>query len=96
MTDDRPTFLVIYRYVEDMENRRTPYRPEHLGWLGRLHEAGRLVLAGATREPVDTGVLIFRDDDADAVRQLLTEDPYAKAGLITGVEVRPIGLAFGG
>lgn len=96
MTDSLSTFLVVYRYVDGMETRRTPYRQEHLRWLGELHAAGRLLLAGATREPVDTGVLIVTATDADAVRRLLADDPYAEAGLITATDVRPIGLAFGG
>jgi uncharacterized protein len=93
---DKPTFLVRYRYVPEMESRRTPHRTAHLEWLRRLFETGRLVLAGATLEPVDTGLLIFRADDTYAVRQLLLDDPYAHANLIVRVTVRPIGLAFGG
>ncbi len=96
MADNASTILVTYSYVPDMENRRTPHRQDHLSWLRTEADAGRLVLAGATLEPVDAAVLIFRADDSYQVRQRLLEDPYAKAGLITGVTVRKLGLAIGG
>jgi len=90
------TFLVIYTYVAGMEQRRMPYRQDHLAWLRDLADGGTLLLAGATREPVDTGVLVLRGTDVREVRRLLLDDPYAAADLIVGVVVRPFGLAVGG
>jgi uncharacterized protein len=92
---DESTFLVTYRYVPGMEERRTPHRAAHLEWLRELHAAGRLLLAGALQDPVDTGVLIFRAPDGYTVRQLLMQDPYARAELIVEVSVRPYGIAVG-
>jgi uncharacterized protein len=96
MTEQQPTFVVTYRYVPDMEQRRTPVRPDHLAWLRELAAAGQMILAGATLDPVDTAVLIVRGADLHAVRTLLLDDPYARANLIVDVAVRPIGLAVGG
>ena len=96
MTDELPIFLVIYTYVPDMEQRRVPHREAHLAWLRGLAGAGTVRVAGATREPADTGVLVVRAADVHAVRRLLLDDPYAAANLITGVVVRPFGLAVGG
>jgi uncharacterized protein YciI len=91
-----PTFVVIYRYVPDIERRRVPYREEHLRWLHGMAEQGLVLLAGAVREPVDSAVLVVRATDLYAARRLLIDDPYAKANLITEVVARPIGLAIGG
>lgn len=96
VTDTAPTFLVVYTYVPGMQERRTPHREAHLAWLRGLADTGTMVLAGATQDPVDTGVLVMRASDAHAVRRLLVDDPYAAANLITGVVVRPLGLAVGG
>jgi uncharacterized protein YciI len=96
VTENLPTFLVLYSYVPDMEQRRTAHRPDHLAWLRELAEKGTLLLAGATQDPVDTGVLVFRGADVREVRRLLLDDPYATANLISGVVVRPLGLAVGG
>jgi uncharacterized protein YciI len=96
MTESQLTFLAMYTYVADMEQRRVPYRQDHLAWLRDLADRGTLLLAGATRDPVDTGVLILRATDVHEVRRLLLDDPYAAANLISGVVVRPFGLAVGG
>lgn len=96
VTDSPPIFLVIYTYVADMEQRRVPHRQDHLTWLRDLADGGTLLVAGATREPVDTGVLVLRATDIHEVRRLLLDDPYAAANLISGVVVRPFGLAVGG
>jgi uncharacterized protein YciI len=96
MAENLRTFMVMYRYVPEMEKRRTPHRPDHLAWLREAAEAGQMILAGATLEPVDTGILIVRAEDAHAVRRLLLDDPYAKANLIVGITIRPVGLAVGG
>ncbi|GII23414.1 YciI family protein [Planosporangium mesophilum] len=96
MTANSPTFLVLYTYVPDMEQRRAPHRQDHLAWIRDLADKGTLLVAGAAQEPVDTGVLVVRAADAHEVRRLLLDDPYALANLITGVVVRPFGLVVGG
>ena len=90
------SFLAIYTYVADMEQRRVPHREAHLAWLRGLAERGTLLVAGATREPPDTGMLVLRGADVLEVRRLLLDDPYAAANLIVGVVVRSFGLAIGG
>lgn len=96
MAENLSTFLVIYRYVPDMERRRAPHRDDHLRWLRDHAEAGHVVLAGAVRDPVDSAVIVVRAEDLYATRQLLLDDPYARANLITEVTTRPLGLAVGG
>jgi uncharacterized protein len=96
MAEELATFLVTYRYVPDMAERRGPHRQAHLAWLREQAAAGTVLLAGATRDPVDTAVIIVRAATGHEVRALLLDDPYAAADLITGVTVRPIGLAVGG
>lgn len=96
MAENLPTFVVTYQYIPGMVERRTPYRQDHLAWLRGRAEEGRMILAGATLDPVDTAVLIVRGEDVHAVRRMLLDDPYAAANLIVGVTVRPIGLAIGG
>jgi uncharacterized protein YciI len=96
VTANASTFLVVYSYVQDMEQRRVPHRQDHLAWLHGLAGQGTLVLAGATQDPPDTGVLVMRGTDVHEVRRLLLDDPYAAANLVNGVVVRPLGLAVGG
>lgn len=87
------TFAVRYEYVPDMESRRTPHRDGHLAFLRSAAEAGRLLLAGALTDPVDTGWLVVRAESEHAAYAMVHEgDPYANAGLIRSITVRPIAL----
>jgi uncharacterized protein YciI len=84
------TFAVRYDYVPDMESRRDPHREGHLAFLRSAAEQGRLVLAGALTDPVDTGWLVVRAASEHAAYAMVHEDPYARAGLIRSITVRPI------
>lgn len=96
MVDELCAFLVVYRYVPDMDRRRSEHRDDHLDWLRDLADAGRLVLAGAVLDPLDSAVIVIRAQDLYDVRRTLLDDPYARANLITEVTTRPLGLAVGG
>jgi len=70
-----PYFVATYQYTADTETRDV-VRPTHREWLADLGET--LVLSGPT--DADGAVLVFEAADADAVRALLEEDPFALQG----------------
>lgn len=79
--------LLTYEYVEDMTERRAPYRDAHLALIQRYQADDRLVIAGGVGVPVHGGLLAFREAaDADA---FAAEDPYKAAGLIVSSRVEP-------
>lgn len=79
--------LLVYEYVEDMTERRAPYREAHLDLIRRFQADGKLVIAGGIGVPVHGGLLAFREaPDAEA---FAAEDPYKAAGLIAGSRVEP-------
>ncbi len=79
--------LLVYEYVEDMAERRTPHREAHLALIARYHEQDRLVIAGATGVPPSGGLFAFREAaDAEA---FAAEDSYTAAGLVTAQRVEP-------
>lgn len=88
------TFAVRYDYVPDMETRRDPHRADHLAFLRSAAEQGWLLLAGALTDPVDTGWLVVRTESVHATYAKLHEDPYARAGLIRSITVRPFALVI--
>jgi|Tabmets5t2r1_1033131.scaffolds.fasta_scaffold87357_2 uncharacterized protein len=88
------TFAVRYEYVPDMESRRDPHRADHLAFLRAAADAGWMVLAGALTDPVDTGWLVVRAESTRGAYERVLDDPYARAGLIRSVTVRPIALAI--
>jgi uncharacterized protein YciI len=79
--------LLVYEYVEDMTERRAPYREAHVELIRRYQVNGRVVIAGGIGIPVHGGLLAFREAaDAEA---FAAEDPYKAAGLITSSRVEP-------
>jgi uncharacterized protein YciI len=57
-------------------------------------KAGKVVLAGRTREPNEStlGLVIFRADTLEDAQQYLAEDPAVVAGVMQ-FEVRPYAIA---
>lgn len=88
------TFAVAYRYVPDMEERRGPVRADHLAFLKDLAAKDQLMLAGALTDPVDEAWIVVRAESVAAARELMNADPYAKAGLIRSVTIRPIAVVI--
>lgn len=87
--------VLFYDYVPDILERRTPARPAHLSHAEEWHASGRLLLAGALMDPVDSAVFIFKVDDKSAVEEFVANDPYVAAGLVTGHKVRDWNVVIG-
>jgi uncharacterized protein YciI len=92
-TDLRDTlmkhFLLIYDYVPDYMERRTPYRPTHFALAQAAAARGDLFLAGAcTDEGLPLGVLVFKAADRRLVEDFAHADPYVLNGVVTAWQVR--------
>ncbi len=70
---------------------RQANRPEHLDYLEGLGNA--LVHAGPFLDPVDGtmngSLIVVEAASLEAARQIVAEDPFARAGLFAVVEIRP-------
>lgn len=87
-------FLVIARDGTDPDApaRRQRVRAEHLEGARALAERGALQLGGALLDDAGTMIgsaLLVEADDEDAVRRLLADDVYSRAGVWAHVEVHP-------
>ncbi|MEU4418327.1 YciI family protein [Nocardia salmonicida] len=81
-----PIFAVHYTYSESTAADRATNRPEHRGWLNALVDAGTVLSSGPY--PDGTGaLLLFRAEDEPSLTELLSNDPFAKLGLIDAVRV---------
>ena len=89
-------WLLFYDYVEDMAERRAPFRDAHLALARQAHERGELLLAGALVEPLDGAVFVFTVEDAATVEAFVENDPYVKEGLVTTWTVRQWTVVIGG
>ncbi|MGH9279454.1 MAG: YciI-like protein [Acidimicrobiales bacterium] len=81
-------WLLFYDYVDDILERRAPFREAHLALAGAAHEAGTLLMAGALVDPPDGAVFVFRTDDRSVVEDFVRHDPYVDAGLVTAWRIR--------
>jgi uncharacterized protein YciI/heme-degrading monooxygenase HmoA len=88
-------YALLYELVDDMVNRRVPFREEHLRLAREARDRGELVLAGALTEPVDRALLVFHVDDISKVEAFARKDPYVLNGLAKKWEVRPWNVVVG-
>ena len=79
--------ILFYEYVEDIVQRRGPHREGHLERIRAAREQGEVVMAGALGDPPHGGAIVFRDLELDQIEAFAREDPYMRAGLITGWRV---------
>jgi len=81
-------FLLFYGFAPDYKARRADYRDQHLPLAWAASEQGELILAGALTDPLDTGVLLFKAENAAVAEDFARADPYVINGLVTAWHVR--------
>ena len=89
-------YLLFYDYVENIVERRAPYREAHLKLAREWLDRGEIVMGGAYADTVDGAVLLFQVNDRGAVEQFVKSDPYVANGLITTWRIRPWNVVVGG
>jgi hypothetical protein len=81
--------ILFYDYVDDVLERRGPYREAHLAGIGAERDAGRVVMAGAIGDPPHGAVIVFGDVAPDVIEAFARADPYVVGGLVTTWRVEP-------
>lgn len=89
MIDEEFTYVLLYRYVPDMLERRGPHSDAHLQRIEALRAADRLVIAGAFGDPPSGGVIGIRGLTKEEVEAWADTDPYTTAGLVLERRVEP-------
>ena len=89
-------WVLTYDVVDDMVNKRVPYREEHLRLIRDGHARGEILIAGAVGNPPDGALLVFRSEAPDVAEKFVKEDPYVKNGLVVGWKVKPWTVVAGG
>lgn len=82
-------YVVEAAYVEGAAEKRGPYRQEHLDRVGKLIEAGAVVVAGALAD-MSASLLVLAVESEDAVRAVVESDVYWQNGIWTGYTVRKL------
>jgi len=81
-------FLLIYDYVENIVERRAPWRDAHLRLAAEWVDRGELLLGGAFADPADGAALVFKAEDRARVEAFVRNDPYVANGLVTNWQIR--------
>jgi uncharacterized protein YciI len=81
--------LLLYDYVEDMLERRRPYREAHLTRIASERERGRIVMAGALGDPPSGAAFVFKGLEPETIEEFVRGDPYVEAGLVTSWRIEP-------
>jgi uncharacterized protein YciI len=76
--------VLFYDYVENVVERRAPYREGHLALVGAWKAEGKLVSGGALGQPPTGAMIVFLVDDPAEVEAFVGEDPYVRNGIVTG------------
>lgn len=86
-------WLLVYDYVEDILEKRTPHREGHLAHARASKDDGRIVMAGAVGDPPHGAVFVWTE--RDGIEAWVEQDPYVRAGLVTGWRVEPWNVVIG-
>jgi uncharacterized protein YciI len=88
-------YVLFYDLVDDMVERRAPFRESHLSLAREYQDRGELLLAGAYADTADGALLVFRVPEAETVEAFVREDPYVVNGLVTAWRIRPWHVVVG-
>ena len=90
MSDGEKRYLLLYDYVEDIVERREPFRAEHRAAIRAGKDDGRILMAGPLGDPPNGGAFVFTDQPA--AEAFAQADPYVINGLVTRWRVEPWAL----
>lgn len=89
-------YMLLYDYVENVVERRQPYRAEHVALAQEHVDRGVLLMAGAWADPVDGAAFVFRAEDPELIEEFVSRDPYVEHGIVTGWRIREWTVVVGG
>ena len=82
--------VLAYEYVDEMLERRVPYREAHLARVEVEREAGRIVMSGPLGDPPTGALIVFADGVAvEEIEAFARADPYVEAELVTAWRIEP-------
>jgi uncharacterized protein YciI len=76
-------FAVEYVYDAESSDARSASRPSHREWTAALAQDGVLLASGPYGDGAGA-LLIFKAADENALNDILKQDPFASAGVISG------------
>lgn len=87
-------YLLYYKLVPDILEKRTPYKDEHMRILEELSSKG-LVFVGAEMKEGYPAVFMFEGENDEILYEWLKRDPYINNGLVMEHQFNQIILVAG-
>ena len=88
-------YLLEYDYVENIVQRREPFRAGHIAKAQDYFDQGKIIMAGATGSPVTGATFVFKTDDENEIHDFVSSDPYKINGLVTDWRIIPWTVVIG-
>ena len=88
-------YILFYNYVDNIIEKRVPFREAHLVLATSFVESGELLLGGAFANPADGAILIFKVGNKAQVEAFVKQDPYVQNGLVTSWNIREWSVVVG-
>ena len=88
-------YILFYNYVDNIIEKRVPFREAHLALATSFVESGELLLGGAFANPADGAILIFKVGNKAQVEAFVKQDPYVQNGLVTSWNIREWSVVVG-
>ena len=89
-------FVLLYDYVENVVEKRAPFRAGHLALATEYVERGEIEMAGAFADPVDGAAFVFTVEDRARVEAFVAADPYVANGLVPSWRIKEWTVVVGG
>jgi uncharacterized protein len=86
---DVETHILFYQYVDDILERRGPFRAPHLERIRDARDRGEVMLAGAVGDPPHGAAIVFQGTQPEQIEAFAREDPYVQAGLVADWRIEP-------
>ncbi|KAK8791155.1 hypothetical protein WA158_005786 [Blastocystis sp. Blastoise] len=81
-------YLLFYKYVPGILEKRGPFRPGHLANAKEYHAKGKCLQVGAYANPPDGACFMFKCKRPEEIKEFVANDPYYQNGLVTEYEIR--------
>lgn len=81
--------ILEYEYVDNVLEKRVPYRPGHLEIFGKQSKDGNVVIGGPVDDPPSGARIIFRNLTAKEIDDIVQQDPYVINNIVTKYTIRP-------
>jgi uncharacterized protein YciI len=86
-------YVVIGTYCQGAEEKRKPYRDEHMARLQALKDGGKIVTLGPTKDFTKLFAVLETESEAEA-RDVIEGDPYWTEGIWSDYELHEWIQAF--